>query len=193
MCMYTYCHVWSVLGILFYCVVLCIVCVQMCTVPLPPGVNPIAVNKYFVSHHINTTARTPNLAHYSRRCPTFYGIPRSLSSSQQQAFGPCHPPGVSSLQPSNIFQFLSPQPKTSEWYFLFSIPSRNLACTSNTPQVCQMSCPSHPSWLDSLLNISRKVLLCVSLGFHRGCTVKAFSGSKEDGPEVTNELVALST
>jgi hypothetical protein len=31
-----------------YClfVILCIVCVQMCTVLLPPGVNPTAVNKY---------------------------------------------------------------------------------------------------------------------------------------------------
>jgi len=28
------------------CVVLCTVCVWMCTVLLPPGVNPIAVNKY---------------------------------------------------------------------------------------------------------------------------------------------------
>jgi len=28
------------------CVILCIVCVYMCTVLLPPGVNPIAVNKY---------------------------------------------------------------------------------------------------------------------------------------------------
>jgi len=34
------------LCILFHCVVLCIVCVQMCTVLLPPGVNPIAVNTY---------------------------------------------------------------------------------------------------------------------------------------------------
>ena len=32
----------------FHCVVLSIVCVQMCTVLLPPGVNPIAVNKYIV-------------------------------------------------------------------------------------------------------------------------------------------------
>jgi len=30
------------------CVVLFIVCVQMCTVLLPKGVNPIAVNKYRV-------------------------------------------------------------------------------------------------------------------------------------------------
>jgi len=29
-----------------FCVVLCIVCVYMCTVLLPPGGNPIAVNKY---------------------------------------------------------------------------------------------------------------------------------------------------
>jgi len=28
------------------CVVLCMVCVYMCTVLLTPGVNPIAVNKY---------------------------------------------------------------------------------------------------------------------------------------------------
>jgi hypothetical protein len=35
-----------VLGILFHCVVLCIVCVYMCTVPLLPGVYPIAVDKY---------------------------------------------------------------------------------------------------------------------------------------------------
>ena len=28
------------------CVVLCIVCAYMCTVLLPPGVNPVAVNKY---------------------------------------------------------------------------------------------------------------------------------------------------
>jgi hypothetical protein len=32
------------------CVVLCIVCVQMCTVLLPPGDNPIAVNKYIIYH-----------------------------------------------------------------------------------------------------------------------------------------------
>ena len=32
--------------ILFQCVVLCTVCVQMCTVLLPPGVNLIAFNKY---------------------------------------------------------------------------------------------------------------------------------------------------
>jgi len=31
--------------VLFLCV-LCIVCVWMCTLLLPPGVNPIAVNKY---------------------------------------------------------------------------------------------------------------------------------------------------
>ena len=36
----------------FICVVLCTVCVQTCTVLLPPGVNPIAVNKYIVSCHI---------------------------------------------------------------------------------------------------------------------------------------------
>jgi len=30
------------------CVVLCTVCVYMCTVLLPPGVNPIVVNKYII-------------------------------------------------------------------------------------------------------------------------------------------------
>jgi hypothetical protein len=48
MFMYSYCYVCSVLGIVFHCVVLCIVCVSMCTVLLPPGVNPIAVNEYVV-------------------------------------------------------------------------------------------------------------------------------------------------
>jgi len=43
--MYSYCYVCSVLGIIFHCVVLC-------TVLLPPDVNPIAVNKY-----INTVCR----------------------------------------------------------------------------------------------------------------------------------------
>ena len=54
MFMYAYCYVCSVLGILFHCVVLCIVCVCMCTVLLPPGVNPIAVNKIYhiISYHI---------------------------------------------------------------------------------------------------------------------------------------------
>ena len=51
--MYTYCYVCSVLGIVFHCVVLCIVCVQMCTVLLPPGVNQIPVNKY-ISYHKNS-------------------------------------------------------------------------------------------------------------------------------------------
>jgi len=32
------------------CVVLCIVCVQMCTVLLPPGDNPTAVNKFIISY-----------------------------------------------------------------------------------------------------------------------------------------------
>jgi hypothetical protein len=30
----------------------CIVCVLMCTALLPPGVNPIAVNKYIISYLI---------------------------------------------------------------------------------------------------------------------------------------------
>jgi len=46
MFIYSYCYVCSVLYFLFHCVVLCIVCVLMCTVLLLPGVNPIAVNKY---------------------------------------------------------------------------------------------------------------------------------------------------
>jgi len=33
----------------FHCIVLYTVCVYMCTALLPPGVNPIAVNKYIIS------------------------------------------------------------------------------------------------------------------------------------------------
>jgi len=49
MFMYSYCYICSVPDILFHCVVLCIVCAQMFTVLLPPGVNPVPVNKYIVS------------------------------------------------------------------------------------------------------------------------------------------------
>jgi len=50
---YSNCYVLSVLGILFHCVFLCIVCVQVCAVLLPLGVNPIAVNKYIISYIIS--------------------------------------------------------------------------------------------------------------------------------------------
>ena len=36
-----------------FCVVLCTVCVEMCTVLLPPGDNPIAVNKYINNNNNN--------------------------------------------------------------------------------------------------------------------------------------------
>ena len=48
MFMYSYFCVCSMLGIVFHCVVLCIVFEQMCTVLLPPGGNPIAVNGYII-------------------------------------------------------------------------------------------------------------------------------------------------
>ena len=51
--MYCYSYVCSTLCILFHSVVLCIVCVYLCTVLLPPGVNPIAVNKIYHSYHID--------------------------------------------------------------------------------------------------------------------------------------------
>jgi hypothetical protein len=55
--MHSFCYVCSVLCILFHFVVLCTVCVYMCSVLLPPGVNPIAVNKY-ISYHINIKSNT---------------------------------------------------------------------------------------------------------------------------------------
>jgi len=45
---YSYCHLCSFPGIVFHCVVLCIVCVYMCTVLLPPGVNTIVIDKYII-------------------------------------------------------------------------------------------------------------------------------------------------
>jgi len=48
MFMHSYCYICSVLGILFHCVALCIVCVDVYLL-LPPSVNPIAVNKYCIS------------------------------------------------------------------------------------------------------------------------------------------------
>jgi hypothetical protein len=47
--MYSYCYVCSVLYIPFSLFFLCTVSMQMCSVLLPPGVNPIAFNKYIVS------------------------------------------------------------------------------------------------------------------------------------------------
>ena len=54
MFMYSYCFVCSVMDILFHCVVLCIVCVYMCTVLLPPSVKQTAVNKihHIINHNI---------------------------------------------------------------------------------------------------------------------------------------------
>ena len=61
MFMYSYCYVCSNQGILFHCVVLCIVCVCVCVcvymsnVLLSPGVKPTAVNKYIViSFHMSS-------------------------------------------------------------------------------------------------------------------------------------------
>jgi len=49
---YSYCYVCSALCNLFQCVVLCIVCVYMCTVLLSPDVNPTAVNKiHYIIYH----------------------------------------------------------------------------------------------------------------------------------------------
>jgi hypothetical protein len=46
--MYYYCYACSVLGILFHCAGLCTICVCMCSVLLPTGVNPIAVKIYHI-------------------------------------------------------------------------------------------------------------------------------------------------
>jgi len=46
-----------------FCVVLCIVCVHMCTVLLPPGGYPIAVNKY-----INTEIHNPTVQYKIKLC-----------------------------------------------------------------------------------------------------------------------------
>ena len=55
MFMYSYCFIYvfscyvcSVVGSLFYCVLLCIVFVSVCTVLPPPSVDPIADNKYII-------------------------------------------------------------------------------------------------------------------------------------------------
>jgi hypothetical protein len=49
MFLYGCCYLRSMLGILFHCVVLCIVSVYMCTALLPPGVNPIDLTN--ISYH----------------------------------------------------------------------------------------------------------------------------------------------
>ena len=51
MFMYYYCYICSVLDIVFYCVVLCTVCVNVYCTTVPVA-NPIAVSKYIMSYHI---------------------------------------------------------------------------------------------------------------------------------------------
>jgi hypothetical protein len=56
--MCSYCYVCSVLYILFHFVVLCIVCVSMRSVLLPPGVNPITVNEYTIPYLLHGAVHT---------------------------------------------------------------------------------------------------------------------------------------
>ena len=77
-------YVCSVLGILFNCADLCIVCVSMCTVLLPPGDIPIAVNKYITSYHKSKLSLTNKLLIYKIILKSIltYGIPLWGSASQ---------------------------------------------------------------------------------------------------------------
>ena len=63
MFMYSYCYVCSVLYILLSlcCSMYCLCLNVYCTVLLPPGVNPIAVNKYIIYRSISYHIR---LCHY---------------------------------------------------------------------------------------------------------------------------------
>ena len=69
----------SVLCILFHYVVLCTVCVSMCSVLLPPGVNPIAVNKIFqYLRHLLSSALyvfRPKVSHLSSVLSVLYAQP----------------------------------------------------------------------------------------------------------------------
>jgi hypothetical protein len=51
--MYPFFYFCSVLCVLFHCVVVWIVFLQMCNILLPPGVNTVAVNKYVVSYIVS--------------------------------------------------------------------------------------------------------------------------------------------
>jgi hypothetical protein len=72
--MYSYGYVCSILGILFHCVVLCIVCAYICTVFMPQRVTPIAINKVynFIYHKQNS--------HYR-----LHSIPRNSSKFEEQS------------------------------------------------------------------------------------------------------------
>ena len=62
MFMYSYCYVYGLLLLRMFCSVYSVFivlfyllyCVKMCTVLLPPGVNPTAVNKFIISYHIKS-------------------------------------------------------------------------------------------------------------------------------------------
>jgi hypothetical protein len=68
MFMYSYCYVCSALCILFHFVVLYIVCVSLCTVLLPPGVNPIAVYKYIKVIIVILAMDWPQVSQFLCKC-----------------------------------------------------------------------------------------------------------------------------
>ena len=75
--------------VLLYFVVLCTVCVSMCTVLLLPGVNPIAINKY-ISYHIIYHIISYHIIPYhimSRHIMSYQGCPnrRTFTAALSEA------------------------------------------------------------------------------------------------------------
>ena len=82
MFMYSSCYACSVLGVLFHCVVLCIVCVcNMCIVVLALGVNQILVNKYVIISSLIKICLSVT-QHNT-------GVPNFLNEGPQDAFVGC--------------------------------------------------------------------------------------------------------
>ena len=59
----------------------------MCTVLLPPGDNPIAVNKYIISYHINYT-RSPSQV--NKVCISSYTTDYTVNISDVFSLTKCH-------------------------------------------------------------------------------------------------------
>jgi hypothetical protein len=123
--MYSYCYVCFILDVLFHFVVPYTVCVQMCTALLPPGVNPIAVNKYIIFLF--------QLRVFLEKFSTLY-ITRRLSTTFTTAPILNHMKAVYTLPPyfvKNHLNIILPYiPRSSKW-------------SLSIPHTCYIHHPSH--------------------------------------------------
>jgi hypothetical protein len=113
--------------IVLFCVLFVCKCVLYCTVLLPPGVNPIAANKYIISYHITyhiISNKMPDCSH--TRPGRWRSLPVTVTGSAVQC---PHVP-----RPSQIGMCCHGSTKHNSSMFSGSVASTK--CLSVCPSVC---------------------------------------------------------